>query len=430
MLTSLHCLHHRQIILKNIHIYFFSKISELEEKNSILFLKHGLLFNNIQEEITMNFNITDGGRKNNKNNEKNENKNLINDNKNNSNFFTPVSVPPKIWRLLKSNTSAVYLHILVIKTSTNIQKFVNIEKTKVKKSEHINEEVDLEKLIQNVNENEKCLVNLPCFDIKQLEYDDVTSTLIRSGKALYDVINMVKYDRIPKSFKHRYLLSDFGFVDIGENDRNNAAMLSNTIISYWKPEIAVRLVTDFSIYPINYIPNYISQNTVIDKDNNGNKQLEYKPPIHSDEIGLTSDKYIPLNASLSWLPLKVSYAPMSLQRYQLMQNMEESLQQQVGIGFSEKDVDDVRRLISDTSIYLLTATLIASLLHLLFEILAFQSDITFWQQNKSLAGLSVRSVVCEVFSQTIVFLFLVDSDTSLLVTIPAFFGILIQVCVY
>jgi hypothetical protein len=53
--------------------------------------------------------------------------------------------------------------------------------------------------------------------------------------------------------------------------------------------------------------------------------------------------------------------------------MEESLQQQVGIGFSEKDVDDVRRLISDTSIYLLTATLVASLLHLLFEILAFQS---------------------------------------------------------
>ena len=45
---------------------------------------------------------------------------------------------------------------------------------------------------------------------------------------------------------------------------------------------------------------------------------------------------------------------------------------------------------------------------------------------QSLAGLSVRSVVSELFSQMIVFLFLVDSDTSLLVTVPSFFGILIQ----
>jgi hypothetical protein len=292
----------------------------LKEKNSILFLKHGLLFNDIQEEITMNFNITDGGRKKNKNDkiQKNEKINLIlNNDKNNSNFFTPVSVPPKIWRLLKSNTSAVYLHILVLKSSEKIQNFLKETENEKLKSENLNEEVDLEKLINN--ENEECFNNSPCFDINQLEYNDITSTLIRSGKALYDVINMVKYDKIPKSFKHRYLLSDFGWIDINEDDKKNAALLSTTIISYWKPEIAVRLVTDFSIYPINYIPNYISQNTVNNKDNSENKQLEYKPPIHSDEIGLTSDKYIPLNASLSWLPLKVSYAPMSLQRYQLMQ---------------------------------------------------------------------------------------------------------------
>jgi hypothetical protein len=156
------------------------------------------------------------------------------------------------------------------------------------------------------------------------------------------------------------------------------------------------------------------------------KTVTYKPPLHADEIGLTSDKYIALNATVAWLPLKLSYAPMSLQRWLLMQTMEHSLQAQSGVGFSDKDIDDVRRLISDTSVYLLAITLIASSLHLLFEFLAFQSDIAFWSGNKSLAGLSVRSVVTELFSQIIVFLFLVDSDTSLLVSVPAFAAILIQ----
>lgn len=49
--------------------------------------------------------------------------------------------------------------------------------------------------------------------------------------------------------------------------------------------------------------------------------------------------------------------------------MEHSLQQQKeSFGFQDSDVDDVRRLISDTNVYLLIVTLLASTLHLLFEV--------------------------------------------------------------
>ena len=67
------------------------------------------------------------------------------------------------------------------------------------------------------------------------------------------------------------------------------------------------------------------------------------------------------------------------------------------------------------------------MLHLLFECLAFQSDINFWKENKSLAGLSTRALITDLISQIVIFLFLVDSETSLLVTIPSFFGIIIQI---
>lgn len=117
---------------------------------------------------------------------------------------------------------------------------------------------------------------------------------------------------------------------------------------------------------------------------------------------------------------------MSLQRWLLMSSMQQSLTNNKEMGFSDKDLDDVRRLISDTSLSLLGVTFLASVLHMLFEALAFQSDIHFWRDNKSMTGLSARTLVTDLISQFIIFLFLVDSETSLLVIIPSGCGIVIQ----
>jgi hypothetical protein len=155
--------------------------------------------------------------------------------------------------------------------------------------------------------------------------------------------------------------------------------------------------------------------------------MYYKPAFHADEMGLTSDKYIHLNDTVHSLPLKITYEPMSLQRWLLMNTMEQSLASNKEMGFSDNDLDDIRRLVSDTSIYLLGVTLLASVLHMTFEALAFQSDISFWQENKSLTGLSVRSLVTDLLSQFIIFLYLMDSETSALVIIPSGFGILVQI---
>eukprot|EP01032_Pedospumella_encystans_P015608 gene15608-17839_t len=250
----------------------------------------------------------------------------------------------------------------------------------------------------------------------------INSKVFNSGEALHGVVGMVKYDKIPRSFRQRYLLSDFGWVNISTLEAERIAMPSDSIISYWKPEVSIKLVNDFSKYPIHHVPRAIHSNVV--QQSSGT--WKYKPSVFVDEMGLTSDKYVPLNASITALPLKISFGPLSLQRWLLMAQMEESLQAQTELGFTAQDLDDVRRLISETSVYMLGITLLASLLHLLFECLAFQSDISFWQQNKSLAGLSARTVLTDLISQVIVFLFLVDSDTSMLVTIPAGFGLLVQ----
>lgn len=52
----------------------------------------------------------------------------------------------------------------------------------------------------------------------------------------------------------------------------------------------------------------------------------------------------------------------------------------------------------------------------------------FWRKNKSLKGLSVRTLFMDVGFQTVILFSLIEEDASLLVTVPAGAGVLIQVC--
>jgi Cleft lip and palate transmembrane protein 1 (CLPTM1) len=76
----------------------------------------------------------------------------------------------------------------------------------------------------------------------------------------------------------------------------SSPFLSYSIISFWKSLFLTYHPPSANSYILSTAP-----------------QLLYKPPIHADEIGLTTDKYIALNETVSWLPLQISYAPLSLQ---------------------------------------------------------------------------------------------------------------------
>jgi len=168
---------------------------------------------------------------------------------------------------------------------------------------------------------------------------------------------------------------------------------------YWKPEVSIRLVTDTDSYPFDYMDNsypIIHFKSMNKKHPSG---YAYLPPMHIDEIGLTSEKYILLNETVSALPLRLTFDAHSLtpQRWRLLSHISMSLETNKEMGFDNEDIDDIRRLIADTSVTLLTVTLIASILHLLFEFLTFKNDVQFWNQNKDAMGLSIRSLFVDFF---------------------------------
>lgn len=66
----------------------------------------------------------------------------------------------------------------------------------------------------------------------------------------------------------------------------------------------------------------------------------------------------------------------------------------------------------ETDKVLLGVTMIVSLLHTVFEMLAFKSDISFWNSRESMEGISVKSLYFQLIQSVVIVFYLVDNDTS------------------
>ena len=86
----------------------------------------------------------------------------------------------------------------------------------------------------------------------------------------------------------------------------------------------------------------------------------------------------------------------------------------------------LQRTLLDTNPYLLALTVVITLVHNVFEFLAFKNDIQFWKNRKSLEGLSVNSVLFGCFTSFIVLLYVFDNDTNTIVRISVGIGLLID----
>jgi len=222
------------------------------------------------------------------------------------------------------------------------------------------------------------------------------------------------------------------------------------VYPYWKPEVMIHLVQDDEGYPLDYSNRVGFEIVQVDKGKPQRSQgrqhasgYAYLPAVHVDEIGLTSDKYIPLNGTVSALPLRIGFHSgmmvmeeeeeekqssqegLTPARFRLLNHLSSALESQAEMGFEQSDIDDLRRLIAETNVMLLAVTILASVFHLLFEFLTFKSDVDFWRGNTDLTGLSVRALFLDWMSQVVILFYLIEMDSSLLMTVPTGVGMLI-----
>ncbi|KOC62505.1 Cleft lip and palate transmembrane protein 1-like protein [Habropoda laboriosa] len=134
-------------------------------------------------------------------------------------------------------------------------------------------------------------------------------------------------------------------------------------------------------------------------------------------------KIMPHNNTVN---ITLQYSPISLGKLRLLLHVEPIMQSLKDLGFSDKNIDEVKGILADTNIYVLGGAVFITVIHLLFDFLAFKNDVSYWRRKDNLVGLSKWTVIWQAFSQTVIFLYLVNEGLSLLVLIPCGIGSLIE----
>ncbi|PVD21249.1 hypothetical protein C0Q70_19420 [Pomacea canaliculata] len=221
-----------------------------------------------------------------------------------------------------------------------------------------------------------------------------------------------------------YSLPQAVFINLlGDNPSNETTKPpSDKPHTHWRSRVTVNVMSDLISLDRRAIPGEIHRYLRLTQDGK-----YYYPIIFLDELGFRLKDLKPVNASSEIMPLTVTYSPISVGKLRMWTSFLESFKMLHSLGFTEKDTDEIKGIFADTSFYFLLLTFAVAAFHLLFDFLAFKNDIQFWNKRETTEGLSSRGVVWRCVTTIIIFLYLLDEDTSLLVTIPAGISAVIEV---
>jgi len=192
-------------------------------------------------------------------------------------------------------------------------------------------------------------------------------------------------------------------------------------VTHIRSKLILSLMTDQLSMSVRQVPGEIGQVMQLTKD-----RKKFLPILYVDELSMRLKDLVIVNSTDKETSLTLAYRPISLGKLRLFLQFTSALGSMAGMGFTDKDTDEVKGIFADTNLVLLLVTFGVSAVHLLFDFLAFKSDISFWRGKKSMEGLSRKTILWRAFSQSVIFLYLMDEETSLLVLIPAGVGAIIE----
>ncbi|CAG8699018.1 23462_t:CDS:10 [Dentiscutata erythropus] len=275
-------------------------------------------------------------------------------------------------------------------------------------------------------------------DEREVSFEIPTSEAVRHNGSLYAhmflTLGKASPDPLTPGFQdnmRRKTVKTKNLIRGSNDDENEVDEINETkfdekvpIVSYWSRNLTLNIVSDNAIIPYAKLPPSIASTIPMDMSrlpDSATNSGWYLPIIFVNDFWILRDHLTPINETVKTLPINIKYYPLSFMKFQLYMQMDESFRKQAQMigGDAHSEFDEIKRMLRETNPILLSVTFIVSLLHSVFEFLAFKNDISHWRKKDEMTGVSVRSILLNIFFQVVILLYLLDNnaDTSWMILI-------------
>ncbi|KAH0556882.1 hypothetical protein GP486_005334, partial [Trichoglossum hirsutum] len=213
-----------------------------------------------------------------------------------------------------------------------------------------------------------------------------------------------------------------------------------TIASYYHPNVTLSIIPDSGT--LDFPTLHPSLRQWVELERTGARDASgqngwYYPIAFVNTFWQLRDHMTELNSTVKTLPLHIDLNTLGNWKFSMYASIDESMKQSARQGSSGQGIptgtdgsefEEFKRVLVETNIYLLTTTGIVTVLHMVFETLAFKSDISHWRKKKDNVGISVRTILANVIMQTIILLYLIDNSdgTSWMILFGQGLGIVLE----
>ncbi|KAJ9665384.1 hypothetical protein H2201_004461 [Coniosporium apollinis] len=223
-----------------------------------------------------------------------------------------------------------------------------------------------------------------------------------------------------------------------EDVEEEPAPKERIIASYYHPNFTVSFVPDSGVqkYPqmAPAVRSFVHLDRTGSRDASGQNGWYY-PILYVNTFWQLRDHMTELNSTVKRLPLRITLNNLNSWKFSLYATMDEGMKQNAqkaaqgqSISGDGSEFEQFKSILMDTNIYLLATTGVVTILHMIFEMLAFKNDVSHWRNKKDNVGTSVRTILANVFMQSVIFLYLLDNNdnTSWMILFGQGMGIAIE----
>ncbi|PYH94244.1 cleft lip and palate transmembrane 1 [Aspergillus ellipticus CBS 707.79] len=239
-----------------------------------------------------------------------------------------------------------------------------------------------------------------------------------------------------KAKKLKNLLSSSTETEEEEDDGTPDVSIS----SFYHPNFTVSFIPDSGVQRYRQIHPAIRQQMQLEatgaRDATGQNGWYY-PIVFLNTFWQLKSQMMELNSTVDTVPLRITLNNLQNWKFSMMSSVDDSAKttakqaaygQTTPGGGDGSEFEMIKEVLLNTNIYLLGTTGVVTILHMIFETLAFKNDISHWRKKKDVVGTSVRTILANVFMQAVIFLYLMDNsdNTSWMILASQGFGILLE----